>query len=404
MANSVTTALGRVQPLYKGAYIAGTVYNKLDNVLFNGGTYVSLVDNNTVNPSDTRYWQIIAQKGNDGPQGVQGATGSFGKPTAQAEMLNVGEQPVVVVTATGPDEAKIFNFDFGIPSSPEPIFKGNYQHGTTYNKLDNVLYQGTTYISLVNGNRNNYPTDTSYWQVIAQRGATGAQGNTGSFGTPTAEATILETGADPTVTITASGPDYEKVFNFDFGIPAGPFGFDDISASATSIGAGSPPTVSANLTVEDDERILNFDFGIPAADGSGVQYVDNIGADANNNVMLSAVRYVPQTLSENQKRISRDNIGAMADPSGKEYGSFLCYGGSVSDPSWVAQQILQVPTGGTAGYVLRKQNNGYGWTPAYEMPAGGDTGAILVKNSKADYDFGWTGTISNENIDIIIDN
>ena len=46
MANAVVTSLGRVQPIYRGNYVHGTEYSLLDNVLYNGSTYVSLVDNN----------------------------------------------------------------------------------------------------------------------------------------------------------------------------------------------------------------------------------------------------------------------------------------------------------------------------------------------------------------------
>ena len=36
------------------------------------------------------------------------------------------------------------------------------------------------------------------------------------------------------------------------------------------------------------------------------------------------------------------------------------------------------------------------------MPNGGNAGAILFKNSNSDYDFGWMTTISDEEIDSII--
>ena len=290
----------------------------------------------------------------------------------------------------------------------QPNFRGDYESGTTYNKLDYVKYQHNSYICKTNGVIGILPTNTGYWYLLAERGEQGIQGYTGSFGTPTAEASILPTGSDPTVEVTASGPDSAKVFAFDFGIPAGPLGFTDVSANATAQSAGTQPTAVASL-VGDDEKTLHFQFGIPAADGEGAKKVDNVGADSAGNIPLEAVRYgVAQTLSEGQKLQARDNIGAQAagtyvkDPSQKTYGEFLQYGGSVGDPQWVSAEIYQVPTGGTAGYVLRKQTIGYGWTPAYETPAGGASGAMLVKNSSADYDFAWSSMISNSDIDAII--
>ena len=42
------TSLGRVQPIFKGAYDSATTYKKLDNVFYNGDTWVCQIDN-TVN-------------------------------------------------------------------------------------------------------------------------------------------------------------------------------------------------------------------------------------------------------------------------------------------------------------------------------------------------------------------
>lgn len=122
------------------------------------------------------------QTGEQGPQGIQGIQGpqgetglaaGFGTPTASASSV-VGS-PTVSVTSSGPNTQKVFNFAFGIP-------KG----------------------------------DT---------GATGAQGPAGAnagFGTPTASATSVS--GTPTVSVTASGPDTAKVFNFAFGLPKGDTG------------------------------------------------------------------------------------------------------------------------------------------------------------------------------------
>ena len=62
-------------------------------------------------------------QGPQGPQGVQGSVGptgdsaGFGTPTATAMPLNVGSNPTVSVSASGPDTEKVFNFTFGIPES-----------------------------------------------------------------------------------------------------------------------------------------------------------------------------------------------------------------------------------------------------------------------------------------------
>ena len=290
----------------------------------------------------------------------------------------------------------------------QPNFQGTYDAGTTYNKLDYVNYQGSSYVCKTNGVIGILPTNTGYWQEIAHKGDQGIQGYTGSFGTPNASASILPTGSDPTASVTASGPDIAKVFSFQFGIPAGPLGFSDVAADASATSAGTQPTATAELVGEND-KTLSFHFGIPAADGEGVKKVDNIGPSEGGNVVLGAVSYsTAQTLSAGEKLQARDNIGAQSagnyitDPYDKSYGEFLQYAGTVGDPRWVGVNIQQVPTGGTTGYVLRKQASGYGWTPVYETPAGGNSGSMLTKNSNADYDFVWSSMISTSDIDAIV--
>ena len=292
----------------------------------------------------------------------------------------------------------------------QPNYRGTYNSSEEYNKLDYVDDGiGSSYICKTNGVTNVPLTNTAYWQLVAARGSQGPRGFTGGFGTPSATASAVPYTATPNVSIEASGPDSAKIFNFSFDIPAGPTGFKYVTADASSLPAGSSATVVANLSGNPLEQTLSFVFGIPAADGEGVKKVDGLGPGADGDVgTLGAVSYIrDQTegqyqISEGQRAIARDNIGALAEPSNKNYGQFLQYGGNVSDPSWVSTDILQVPTGGTTGYILRKQASAYGWTPVYETPAGGSNGSILMKGSDTDYDFTWSNPISNNDIDIMI--
>lgn len=60
--------------------------------------------------------------------------------------------------------------------------------------------------------------------VASNQGEQGEQGPAGvsaGFGTPTASASALESGEEPTVQVEASGEDTAKVFTFTFGIPKG---------------------------------------------------------------------------------------------------------------------------------------------------------------------------------------
>ena len=104
--------LGRVSIIFKGEYNSTTNYEKLDIVSYNGSSYACLKDCVGVIPTDTTYWQLVAQKGEQGEQGIQGIQGAT--PNIQigtVETLNPTEQ--ATVTQTGTLENPIFNF--GIP-------------------------------------------------------------------------------------------------------------------------------------------------------------------------------------------------------------------------------------------------------------------------------------------------
>lgn len=155
-------------------------------------------------------------KGDKGDTGETGAAAGFGTPTASATAKLPGTQPTVTVTATGSDTAKVFDFSFGIP-------KG----------------------------------DT---------GETGQNGAAGGFGTPTASASALPSGSTPTVSVSASGPDTAKVFDFSFGIPKGDKG--DKGDTGAAAGFGTPTatvdssvgTPSVTVTASGPDTAKEFAF------------------------------------------------------------------------------------------------------------------------------------------------
>lgn len=54
--------------------------------------------------------------------------------------------------------------------------KGAYAAGTDYAVGDSVDYNGSSYVMFNNAAAGTAPTDTDYWQVIAEKGDTGAAG------------------------------------------------------------------------------------------------------------------------------------------------------------------------------------------------------------------------------------
>ena len=60
------------------------------------------------------------------------------------------------------------------------LHKGTYNASTTYEFLDEVIYNGTTYryINTTSGSGHT-PTDTNYWQIVASKGNNGTDGEDG---------------------------------------------------------------------------------------------------------------------------------------------------------------------------------------------------------------------------------
>lgn len=293
----------------------------------------------------------------------------------------------------------------------QPKFRGEWSNFFTYEKLDNVLYNGSTYIALQNVPAGIAPgSNPSYWQLIASKGDS-VKGDTGSFGTPTATAHDLAHGEDPTVAVTASGPDDAKIFAFEFGLPAGPTAFDpeNIEASAIALQVGAQPTVSAEI----DNNVLSFEFGIPAADGTGAQSVDGITPAQDpitglQNVTLNAVRAIQdQQFSDLQKQYVRQNLNLqkagdyIIEPTSPSSGQFLRFS---DEGKWIGENINLVPTGAASdiGKYLRKTANSMIWADVQSLPSGGSEGAPLIKNSVDNYDVTWGTFISNSEIDEII--
>ena len=140
MAN--TLDLGRVRLVHKGAYNASTAYEFFDCATYNGSSYVCTADAGSpagTLPTDTSKWALLAQKGDTGAKGATGAKGvSF-------------------------------------------VVKGAWASGTAYvnntTQIDVVTYNGSSYACKTShtASPSILPTNTTYWTLIAQKGATGAK-------------------------------------------------------------------------------------------------------------------------------------------------------------------------------------------------------------------------------------
>ena len=103
-----------------------------------------------------------------GPSGPAGADGPTGAPGLDGDIGPAG--PAGADGATGPVG----------PPGPGINWLGEWQPSTTYAEDDASFYNGSSWISLLNGNYNNAPYEgSSVWGLIAKVGATGPDGPQG---------------------------------------------------------------------------------------------------------------------------------------------------------------------------------------------------------------------------------
>ena len=82
MAEQETMVLGIVGMSPKGTYNSETEYEKLNIVTYQGSSYCAKKDTLGNLPTDTEYWDLIAEKGDTGSQGLTGPQGPQGIPGA----------------------------------------------------------------------------------------------------------------------------------------------------------------------------------------------------------------------------------------------------------------------------------------------------------------------------------
>ena len=196
--------------------------------------------------------------------------------------------------------------------------------------------------------------------VYGAKGDKGDTGDAAGFGEPTAKASRVGTSEDPTVKVTASGPDTAKVFAFEFGIPQGlpgqdgqngkdgkdgaAAGFGEITAEAETLEAGSAATATVTASGEDTAKSLAFKFGIPkGAKGSGgaggaevIGYADYLDLASKDAETLYAVTYGGNAdIFLGSTRITRNITEVLPDAITVE-GSAEVTGGSGATATYTA--------------------------------------------------------------------
>jgi len=199
---------------YQGVYQSTLNYALNDIVLYGASSYISLIAGNDGNipalsPAD---WGLLAEGGTGigpaGPAGPAGATGPQGPPGlgyqgAYASSANYALSDVVEYQGSSYISLKNENVgntpnqspaEWGLLASaqvgatgpqgpPGFVYQGSYASTTNYSLGDVVLWQGSSYTSLIAGNHGNTPSlSPQQWGVLTAQGPAGSTGATGATG------------------------------------------------------------------------------------------------------------------------------------------------------------------------------------------------------------------------------
>ena len=271
--------VGRGRIVFKGNYDGSVEYRYYDAVKHNGSWWLHIGNEPTTayEPmGEDDVWMRFGAKGDQGPQGPAGtaATVAIGTVTTgdegtQAAVVNSGTATAAVLDitipkgATGPQGPKGDTGDQGPKGDkgdPGKDFtlKGHYDDTTALSTAITNPEIGDAYSVGTSLPYDTYIWDGTEWinngtlqGPAGEDGQDGADGTPAGFGTPTATVTELAEGAQPTVTVTASGEDTAKVFSFVFGIPKGATG-----AQGPAGADGQDGTSVTDIEIDDDGNIV----------------------------------------------------------------------------------------------------------------------------------------------------
>lgn len=100
----MSVSAGRVLPIPKGAYVAGTTYQMLDVVSYNGNAYVAKRQNTNVTPTDGADWMLLVQGG--GVNSFNGRSGAVTPTSGDYDADQIDYDPTDSgLTATDVQEA-----------------------------------------------------------------------------------------------------------------------------------------------------------------------------------------------------------------------------------------------------------------------------------------------------------
>lgn len=244
------------------------------------------------------------------------------------------------------------------------VLRGEYSATTSYEKLDVVTYEGSSFVAKVAtaGNTPNADgTDTTFWQCIAKRGeeingelaraaAEAANKAAGAATKAAQEAENTRNLIDDAVTAasrwenvsvaiemlpagstpSATTSDIQNGKKMDFKLPKGDTGATPniTIGSVTSVAPTAPAKVTKSGTAENPV----FSFEIPIGESGGVSTVNGVSPDKNGNVELEigdgSVQSVNGVLPDESGNVELEIGGRnLLRDSGRYYSAMTSLGG-----------------------------------------------------------------------------
>lgn len=192
-------------------------------------------------------------------------------------------------------------------------------------------------------------------------GGGGEPGAAAGFGTPTATASALEPGTQPTVQIEASGPDTAKIFAFTFGIPKGQDG-----TPGTPGEPGKTPVKGIDYwTTEEQQQIVDEAATAAAkkvptatAEQAGVvkaQPVEEQGDMTPASILPDGTLVVPPGGGSGGGTLVLDELAKGTISSGTAAGTLTDTGLTVND--FLGYEYVSVKVVGTKSFAMRLSRN-----------------------------------------------
>lgn len=368
------------------------------------------------------------QPGQDGEKGDPGTPAGFGTPTATAATLPYGEEATVTVTSDGPDTAKVFNFEFGIPQGA-PGSGGGGGGTVSVTVGETTTGEPGTEASVVNSG-DNQNVVLEFTIPRGEAGQDGAAGADGQDGAPGQAATItvgsVSTGEPGTnASVTNSGTENAAVF--DFVIPRGAPGTDGQDGQpGSAAGFGEPtatvddtsgtPSVKVTSSGPDTAKIFNFQFsglkgadgangadgqqgepgqdGTPAGFGTPSATIDNTSGEPSVTVDATGPNTAKIFTFHFSGLKGQDGTDGADGAPGEDGAAATIQVGTVTTLEPGEQATVEnVGTENAAilNFGIPKGEQGEPGTGGggQGVPAGGTTGQILAKASDSDYDTQW---------------